>query len=166
MSKLKSSQVDHNGQSLSAVVVSLEGAEAYTHPASHPVSMITNAMSTTEINTAITDAINGLVDGAPDALNTLNEIAESLADNPDLAAVVDSKAKFKIINATFLSGQTQLIVTDAMIEEATCKIDVDPQSEPTGSWTAEFVDGTLTVTSDATEASNVEAKIYIIKAGS
>ncbi|TXG78694.1 hypothetical protein E6Q11_00465, partial [Candidatus Dojkabacteria bacterium] len=50
--------------------------------------------SSTKIAQSIADGIAGLVDGAPDALNTLNELAAALNDAPDaLQGVLDILAK-------------------------------------------------------------------------
>lgn len=50
--------------------------------------LIGETMTRDEIDVAIDAAINSLIDGAPGTLNTLNEIAAALKDNPDTVEVI------------------------------------------------------------------------------
>ena len=80
-------------------------------------SEITSAISTevTNRNTAITTAISNLIDTAPDALNTLNEIAAAINDDSSYAATITTSlgTKAPIASPTFtgtVSGITKSMV--------------------------------------------------------
>lgn len=80
-------------------------------------SEITSAISTevTNRNTAITTAISNLIDTAPDALNTLNEIAAAINDDASYAATITTAlgTKAPIASPTFtgtVSGITKSMV--------------------------------------------------------
>ena len=89
-----------------------------------------NVLDSTNVNTLITSAINTLVDGAPDALNTLNELAAAINDDSNFAASVTTALGTKLNTADFtttanswLSGKstsdltegTNLYYTDARV---------------------------------------------------
>lgn len=46
--------------------------------------------SSSKIASEIADGLAGLVDGAPDALNTINELAQALQDNPDIINTIQT----------------------------------------------------------------------------
>lgn len=80
-------------------------------------SEITSAISTevTNRNTAISTAISSLIDTAPDALNTLNEIAAAINDDASYAATITTAlgTKAPIASPTFtgtVSGITKSMV--------------------------------------------------------
>jgi len=137
----------------------------YTHPATHPVSMITDAVSQTDL----ANALANLVNSAPTTLDTLNEIAAALGNDPNLATtltnLIATKAQIKYINTTFLANTTTLVVNDAFVVENTCSVDVIPQSNKSGIWTVDYVNGVITITSDTSEPIAVSVKIEIRKAG-
>lgn len=57
--------------------------------------------SSTKIDATITSAINSLLDGAPGALDTINELAEALNDNPSvITSILDAQAKRVAVNST------------------------------------------------------------------
>ena len=169
MSRLKTGQIDHNGSNLKEVValkseVQQELQEAaYTHPATHDISMITGGASVTYVDQKVAD----LVASSPATLDTLNELASALGNDPNFATTVATnigqKASMKIITSTFAAGTTSLVVNDAFIVEATCKVDVQPQGTKLGTWDATFVNGTITITSDKTETTAVPVRIYVTK---
>jgi len=141
----------------------LSNSENYVHPSSHPVSMIDGALSESEIDAKIAS----VVDSAPGTLDTLNEIALALGNDPNLATtltnLIAEKAMFKAISATFLASTTQLTVNDAFIKENNCKVDVQPEGDKDGDWSASYVDGSVTITSDTTESIDVPITVYVTK---
>ena len=48
----------------------------------------TDTWSSSKINTQINSVLNGVLDGAPDALNTLNELAAAMGDNASFATTI------------------------------------------------------------------------------
>jgi len=90
---------------------------------------------------------------------------EVIASQNYVNSEVGPKATMKIFNETFLSGQTQLVINDAFIVEATCKVDVQPEADKDGEWSAAYADGSITITSDTAESVNVPVTIYVTKAG-
>lgn len=56
-----------------------------------------------EMNAAISDAITDLIDGAPEALNTLKELADAIAENDDvmdaLTSAIGNKADASTVNS-------------------------------------------------------------------
>ncbi len=165
MSELKSSQIDHNGEPLSEVLelVATAAEAEYNHPPTHDVTMITGAASTVYVDQKIAD----LVESSPATLDTLNELASALGDDPNFATTVSTaigtRTQSKILSGTFLAGTTQLVINDAFIVEATCMVDVAPQVEKSGTWSASYVDGSVTITSDTAEVANVAVRVEVRK---
>lgn len=48
----------------------------------------TDTWSSSKINTQINSVLNGVLDGAPDALNTLNELAAAMGDDASFATTI------------------------------------------------------------------------------
>lgn len=48
----------------------------------------TDTWSSSKINTQITSVLNGVLDGAPDALNTLNELAAAIGDDASFTSTI------------------------------------------------------------------------------
>jgi hypothetical protein len=69
-------------------------------------------------------------------------------------ALQTSKAEFKNGSATFISGTTEQVVTDTFITVNT-QVIISPTQEKVGSWSVASSAGSFTITSDATETSNV-----------
>jgi len=61
-------------------------------------------MSDAGIQAAIDAAVAGLVDGAPDLLNTLNELAASIGDNPDFITTINSNIDSSVTLAVGLAN--------------------------------------------------------------
>ena len=61
-------------------------------------------MSDAGIQTAIDTAIANLVDGAPELLNTLNELAASIGDNPDFITTINNNIGDAVTLAVNLSN--------------------------------------------------------------
>jgi hypothetical protein len=77
---------------------------------------------TSTINTASAAAVNFLVDGAPEALNTLNELASALEDNADILDLYLTQSSASSIYATqaelaAFSTETFLIKAEAYTAE-------------------------------------------------
>ena len=67
----------------------LTSAQSYTDSRINDgVTSNVKTWSSTKINSEISTAVSGLVDGAPELLNTLNELAAAIADNPNYATDV------------------------------------------------------------------------------
>lgn len=64
----------------------------------------------------------------------------------------------------FTSGATTHVVTDSFIT-ATTKVDVSPTQTKIGNWSVESAAGSFTITSTATETSNVNFDWWAVKAG-
>lgn len=62
-------------------------------------------MSDAGIQDAIDAAVAGLVDGAPDLLNTLNELAASIGDNPDFITTINNNIDASVTLAVGLAGE-------------------------------------------------------------
>jgi len=60
--------------------------------------------SSTRITTAINGAIDGIVDGAPEALNTLRELADALGDSGDALAAVTTALGHRVRTDTAAQG--------------------------------------------------------------
>ena len=78
---------------------------------------------TSTINTASAAAVNFLVDGAPEALNTLNELAAALEDNADVLDLYLTQSSASTIYATqaelaAFSSETFLIKAEAYTAES------------------------------------------------
>lgn len=77
--------------------------------------------STTETDTEISNAVSALVDGAPATLDTINELAAALGDNPnqitDILTALGNRLRFDAVQTLtglqLLQGQTNLNVVDA-----------------------------------------------------
>ena len=176
--RTKSSQIDHNNEDLDVILDNMTSAieaattaaaETYTHPATHDVSMITDAMSTAEINAAIAQAIASLADSAPETLNTLNELAAALGDDPNFATsitnLISEKTSAILIRDTFPANNINVTINNSFIIENNCVVDVYPQIQPQGYWTVSYVDGSVTITSDTIEVSNIPVIIEVRKIG-
>jgi len=74
-------------------------------------------VSTAALNTAVNNAVAALVDGSPGALDTLNELAAALGDDPNFATTVTNAlaAKAALADPRFTD---QRIPTDASVTQA------------------------------------------------
>ena len=69
------------------------------------ISNLNTLVGDTAVSTQISTAIAGLVDSSPDALNTLNELAAALGDDPNFATTVANQIGTKA-NASDLTSHT------------------------------------------------------------
>lgn len=67
-----------------------------------------SGVTTTEMNAAINAAIATLVDSSPEALNTLNELASALGDDPNFAATITASLGTKASKSANLSDLTDI----------------------------------------------------------
>ncbi len=68
---------------------------------------ITDSYTKTETNTQISTAVNGLVDAAPGTLDTLNELAAALGDDPNFATTTANAIAAKA-STTYVDNQLAL----------------------------------------------------------
>lgn len=74
---------------------------------------ITDSYTKTETNTQISTAVSGLVDAAPGTLDTLNELAAALGDDPNFATTVTNSIATKVIkNVDITAGSNTKITYD------------------------------------------------------
>ena len=71
-----------------------------TNPHSVTAAQV-GSYTTAQTDTLVQDAINALLDGAPDALNTLNELAAAINDDASFAASITSALSGKVDNSDF-----------------------------------------------------------------
>ncbi|SIJ96127.1 Collagen triple helix repeat (20 copies) [Mycobacteroides abscessus subsp. abscessus] len=65
-------------------------------------------VTTEDLESAVSDAIAALVDGSPGALDTLNELAAALGDDPNFATTVSTNIGLKADKTTTVSAGTGL----------------------------------------------------------
>lgn len=82
--------VDGAGSGLDADL--LDGQEASAFAAS---SHTHTSAQITDFNTAVQAIVDGVIDGAPGALDTLNELAAALGDDPNFAATITASIATK-----------------------------------------------------------------------
>jgi hypothetical protein len=70
----------------------------YLNRANHSGSQASSTISdfTTAVNALVTTGINNLIDAAPGTLNTLNELAAALGDDPNFAATITTAIGLKL----------------------------------------------------------------------
>ncbi len=73
------------------------------------------ATNTTQIATTafVQSAVSALISGAPGALDTLNELASALGDDPNFAATVTNDLAGKLVKASNLSDLTNVVTARA-----------------------------------------------------
>ncbi len=84
-------------------------------------ALITTGISGLATETYVDNAVSGLVDSAPNTLNTLNELADALGDDPNFATTVStnignvSSRVTTLENAGFITTDTNTQLSDADI---------------------------------------------------
>ena len=86
-----------------AVVAAAESGGAVINDGATSAS---TAWSSQRISDAITTAINNLLNGAPAALDTLQELAAALGDDPDFAASIETQLGHRVRVDTNSQGLT------------------------------------------------------------
>ena len=92
-------QEDLNNIDLTATIQTASAA-AFASASAYTDSQISSIDLSTTIQTASAAAVNFLVDGAPEALNTLNELAAALEDNADILDLYLTQSSASSIYAT------------------------------------------------------------------
>ena len=87
-----------------AAYVSLEDANTGNTPDASPQWMVFAEVPQALIDTAVADAVAALLDGAPGALDTLNELAAALGDDPNFATSVTTLINARALAATTVTG--------------------------------------------------------------
>jgi len=110
-------QEDLNNIDLTATIQTASAA-AFASASAYTDSQISNIDLSATIQTASAAAVNFLVDGAPEALNTLNELAAALEDNADILDLYLTQSSASSIYATqaelaAFSSETFLIKAEA-----------------------------------------------------
>lgn len=80
------------------IPVATTGAAGLMAPADK--TKINNTYTKAEVNAAISAAVNDLINGAPDALDTLNELAAAMGDDPNFATTVTNALAGKVDKVT------------------------------------------------------------------
>ena len=74
----------------------------------------TSAQVTTKVNNAVSTAVSGLVNSAPGLLDTLDELANALGDDPNFATTVANSIATKVTkNADIVAGTGTKVTYDA-----------------------------------------------------
>ena len=95
-------------------ITTIVGNDTHTHAFSNitgkPTTIagygITDAYTSTQTDTAISTAVSNLVDSSPAALDTLNELAAALGDDPNFATTVSNSIGLKQDASTALTTST------------------------------------------------------------
>lgn len=77
-------------------VMTEDGSKTLATVLSEILADVETKQTADQVKTAVDAAIAALVDGAPDALNTLNELAQALKDDADFAATVTNELAKKV----------------------------------------------------------------------
>ncbi|UDL16441.1 hypothetical protein SEA_ZOOMAN_200 [Microbacterium phage Zooman] len=88
---------------------SAEGGATIVDGAPTTTSVWSSFKTDAEIDSAVANAVAGLLDSAPGALDTLNELAAALGDDPDFAATITGQIAGK---ADILHNHTTSQITD------------------------------------------------------
>lgn len=81
---------------------------------------ITNAYTKTETNKAISTKVAEIIDSAPEALNTLNELAAALDNDPNFAATISAQIGAKANSSdVYTTTQTDQAISSAIASKVT-----------------------------------------------
>lgn len=90
---------------LTGALLSYNGTHWYGIPQSSITPDLSSYATTLAMNAAISKAVNGLIDSAPGTLDTLNEIAAALGDDPNFAATITGLLNTISLRVTDLEGK-------------------------------------------------------------
>jgi hypothetical protein len=107
-----------------AIGLKANSADVYTQ--AQIDTLLSSYSDTTAMNTAINNAVSGLVDAAPGTLNTLNELAAALGDDPDFATTISTQIAGKLSDAP--SDTKQYVRQDGAWVEVTATGGLDANS--------------------------------------
>ena len=81
---------------------------------------ITNAYTKTETDNAISTKVAEIIDSAPEALNTLNELAAALDNDPNFAATISTQIGTKANSSdVYTTTQTDQAISSAIANKVT-----------------------------------------------
>lgn len=121
-SSIAGNQVATKGYADEAAANAITSAQSYTDSRINDgVTSNVKTWSSTKINSEISTAVSGLVDGAPELLNTLNELAAAIADNPNYATDVANLVGTKQDSFTAADG----LAFDTVANSLVLKVNVD-----------------------------------------
>lgn len=133
----------------------------YLNRANHSGSQASSTISdfTTAVNALVTTGINSLIDAAPGTLNTLNELAAALGDDPNFAATITTAIGLKLEMVTQNVGDGALNQFDIAHGLATVTVGVQCFKNSDGSKASlgvQILDAnTVRITTVSTPALNV-----------
>ena len=107
------SQTDFNNAFAAKYTTDLaEGSNLYYTDARVASYLTTNSYATeTFVNTSISTAVDALIDTAPGTLDTLNELAAALGDDPNFATTITTSIATKLATADFTSTADTWLAT-------------------------------------------------------
>lgn len=121
-SSIAGNQVATKGYADEAAANAITSAQSYTDSRINDgVTSNVKTWSSTKISSEIGTAVSGLVDGAPELLNTLNELAAAIADNPNYATDVANLVGTKQDSFTAADG----LAFDTVANSLVLKVNVD-----------------------------------------
>lgn len=91
---------------LVAAINEIEGAVSAASGINDATTATTSTWSSSKIDTEIDGAVSALVDAAPGTLDTLNELAAALADDPNFATTVTTALANRVRTDTAAQGLT------------------------------------------------------------
>lgn len=99
---------------LKAYLTSVAFADLTTTPTTLTGYGITDAYTSTQVDAAITTAVNNVLDGAPELLDTLNEIAAAVGDDPNFVSTINTAIDQKANTADLATVATTGSYTDLL----------------------------------------------------
>ena len=117
----------------------------------------TSDQVTTKVNNAVSTAVSGLVNSAPGLLDTLDELANALGDDPNFATTVANNIGTKVTkNADIVAGTGTKVTYDAkgLVTSSTTPTTLDGYSIG-DAYTKTEVDSTLALKVDDSEIASV-----------
>lgn len=104
-SALADYSVNHFVEADGSAYVSLVDGNVGNDPAASPASwMLFAEVPQSMVDASVASAVAGLVDGAPGALDTLNELAAALGDDPNFATTMAAALAARALTATTITG--------------------------------------------------------------
>ena len=86
-------------------------------------TLLNDRVTAASVTSTVNTAINSLVDGAPATLDTLNELAAAISDDPNFYAGLVSAADIVAAQTTWLTADHNHTLTNAQLKNARLLID-------------------------------------------
>jgi len=141
--------------SLTVAVANDSHTHAFVNLTSKPTTLagygITDAYTSTNVDASIATAISNLVNSAPGTLDTLNELAAALGDDPNFATTVTNSIATKLNTSSYTAAD--VLTKIKTVDGAASGLDADLLDGQHGSYyysPANAPDPTLTLSGDAT----------------